>query len=93
MQEPNSIYKVGEHAVSLLMSVGDLLIGYLLIRQAEVAEAALDAGASAKDTDFYTGKIAVAHWFARNVLPELAARRAIVENADSSLMDVPEGGF
>ena len=46
LQDPKSVYKVGEHAVSLLMSVGDLLIGYLLLRQAEVAQAALDAGAS-----------------------------------------------
>ena len=31
---PATLYKVGEHAVSLLMSAGDLLIGYLLLRQA-----------------------------------------------------------
>ena len=35
VQDPKSVYKVGEHAVSLLMSVGDLLIGYLLLRQAD----------------------------------------------------------
>ena len=93
VHEPESIYKVGEHAVSLLMSVGDLLIGYLLLRQSAVAQAALDSAASPKDADFYTGKLAVAHWFSRNVLPELTARRAIVENADKSLMDVPEGAF
>ena len=93
VQEPESIYRVGEHAVSLLMSVGDLLIGYLLLRQSAVAHAALDSAASPKDADFYTGKLAVAHWFSRNVLPELIARRAIVENADKSLMDVPEGAF
>ena len=57
-QEPTAVYKVGEHAVSLLMSVGDLLIGYLLLRQAVVAQAALDDGASPKDTDFYAGKLA-----------------------------------
>jgi alkylation response protein AidB-like acyl-CoA dehydrogenase len=92
--DPASLYKVGEHAVTLLMSVGDLLIGYLLLRQAVVAQAALDAGtASASDTDFYAGKLAVANWFARNVLPELTARRAVVEAADSSLMDVPENAF
>ena len=93
VQEPASVYKVGEHAVTLLMSVGDLLIGYLLLRQAVVAQAALDAGASPKDNDFYAGKLAVAHWFARNVLPELTARRAVIEGADSSLMEVPEGAF
>jgi alkylation response protein AidB-like acyl-CoA dehydrogenase len=92
-QEPTEVYKVGEHAVNLLMSVGDLLIGYLLLRQAVVAQIALDNGATARDTDFYTGKLAVAHWFARNVLPELTARRTVIENADSSLMEVPEGAF
>jgi len=93
LQEPASVYKVGEHAVSLLMSVGDLLIGYLLLRQADVAQSALDNGASPRDTDFYAGKLAVAHWFARNVLPELTARRSVIENADQSLMEVPESAF
>jgi len=84
----SSLYKIGEHAVSLLMSAGDLLI-----RQAVVAQAALDRGVSARDVAFYTGKLAVAHWFSRNVLPELTARRAIVETADESLMEVPEAAF
>ena len=93
VEEPTAVYKVGEHAVSLLMSVGDLLIGYLLLRQAAVAQAALDDGASPKDTDFYAGKLAGAHWFSRNVLPELTARRAIIEGADNSLMEVAEAAF
>jgi alkylation response protein AidB-like acyl-CoA dehydrogenase len=96
--DARSIYKVGEHAVTLLMSVGDLLIGYLLQRQAAVARAALDRmtdgdPGSAADRDFYTGKLAVAHWFARTVLPELRSRRKVVESADLSLMDVPEAAF
>ncbi|HYN70997.1 MAG TPA: acyl-CoA dehydrogenase [Nakamurella sp.] len=93
VQEPASVYKVGEHAVSLLMSVGDLLIGYLLLRQARVAQSALDNGASPRDADFYAGKLAVAHWFARNVLPELTARRSVIENADQSLTEVSEAAF
>jgi alkylation response protein AidB-like acyl-CoA dehydrogenase len=93
LQDPAAVYKVGEHAVSLLMSVGDLLIGYLLARQSAVAQLALDNGASARDSDFYAGKLAVAHWFARTVLPELTARRSVIENADDSLMDVPESAF
>jgi len=92
-QEQPSLYKIGEHAVSLLMSAGDLLIGYLLLKQAVIAQAALDNGPAARDVDFYTGKLAVAHWFSRNVLPELTARRAVVEAADSSLMEVPEAAF
>ena len=93
VEDQPSLYKIGEHAVSLLMSAGDLMIGYLLLKQAVVAQAALDRGAPAKDVDFYNGKLAVAHWFAKNVLPELTGRRAIVEAADRSLMEVPEGAF
>ncbi|MEJ7648123.1 MAG: acyl-CoA dehydrogenase [Nakamurella sp.] len=93
VQDADSLYKVGEHAVALLMSVGDLMIGYLLLKHALIAQAAVDSGASGADVDFYTGKIAAASWFARNVLPEITARRVIVEAADTSLMQVPEAAF
>ncbi|NNG35715.1 acyl-CoA dehydrogenase [Nakamurella aerolata] len=92
-QDPASVYKVGEHAVSLLLSVGDLMIGYLLLRQAVIAQAALDNGATGPDADFYAGKVAVASWFARNMLPELTGRRKVIEAADTSLMQVPESAF
>ena len=75
------------------MTAGDLVIGWLLLRQAEVAKAALDAGASAKDQAFYEGKIAAASFFARNVLPKIAAERQIAEATDNALMDVPESAF
>jgi alkylation response protein AidB-like acyl-CoA dehydrogenase len=91
--EPASVYKVGQHSVRLLMAVGDLVIGWLLQRQAEVAIARLDEGVPAKDKAFYEGKIAVATFFARTVLPELSAGRKIVESADNSLMELDEAAF
>ena len=45
-EDPASIYKVGLGSVRFLMSVGDLVIGWLLQHQAAVAIEALDAGAS-----------------------------------------------
>jgi hypothetical protein len=76
------------------MSVGDLLIGWLLLRQADIAQQALDAGGlSAKDTAFYQGKVGAARFFAATVLPELTARRAIVEQADNALMELDETAF
>ncbi|GAB2654380.1 acyl-CoA dehydrogenase [Saccharopolyspora gloriosae] len=92
-EDVNNIYKVGQHAVTVLMSMGDLLIGWLLLRQAEVALAALDAGASAKDQSYYQGKVAVARFFAKNVLPELSSRRKVVENADNAIMELDESVF
>jgi alkylation response protein AidB-like acyl-CoA dehydrogenase len=92
-EDPQNINKAGQHTVRLLMSVGDLLIGWQLLKHAEVAIAKLDAGASAKDVPFYEGKIAVASFFSKQVLPELTSRRAIVEAADNALMELDEAAF
>ncbi len=92
-QDPRETYKVAQQTVRLLMSTGDVLIGWLLLRQAEVALAALNGEVTARDRAFYQGKIAAASFFARNVLPELTARRTIVESTDNTLMDVPEDAF
>jgi alkylation response protein AidB-like acyl-CoA dehydrogenase len=92
-EDVTNLYKVGQHAVSFLMSVGDMLIGYLLLRGAEVAIAALDGGSAGRDTAFYEGKVAVARFFARTVLPELTARRAVVDGADNAIMDLDVAAF
>ena len=89
----SEIYKVGLNTTRLLMATGDLVIGWLLLRQAEVAIAALEAGASGRDKDFYEGKVATAKWFARNRLPLLAAERAVAEATDDAIMTLPEAAF
>ncbi|GAB3669095.1 acyl-CoA dehydrogenase [Actinocorallia lasiicapitis] len=89
-ENPSEIYKVGQNTTRLLMSVGDLVIGYLLLRQATVALAALDAGS---DEEFYTGKLAVARFFGTTVLPELTARLAVLRATDDALMEIPDGAF
>jgi hypothetical protein len=86
------LHVVGQHTVRLLMAVGDLLVAWLLLRQAEVALAAL-GGETGRDQPFYEGKVAVARFFAATQLPLLTAHRTIVEHADNSLMDVPEAAF
>ncbi|MGI9063169.1 MAG: acyl-CoA dehydrogenase [Pseudonocardiaceae bacterium] len=92
-EDPRNTYKVAQQTVRFLMSAGDVVIGWLLLRQAETALHALGAEVSAKDRAFYDGKVAAASFFARNILPELTARRAIVEATDNALMDVPEDAF
>ncbi len=92
-QDVREIYKVGLNTTRLLMTTGDLVIGWLLVRQAEVALAALAAGPSPKDEAFYRGKVETARWFTRNRLPLIAAERAVAEATDGSLMDLPEESF
>ena len=93
-EDPTNVYKVGQNATRALLSAGDLMVGYLLLRQASVALTKLDGnGLSAADRAFYEGKAAVARFFAQTVLPELSARRAVVEAMDNALMEVSEAAF
>ncbi|MEV6222710.1 acyl-CoA dehydrogenase [Nocardia fluminea] len=92
-EQPTELYKVGLGSVRFLMAVGDLFIGWMLLNQAEIALAALDKGATGSDVAFYTGKVASAQFFARNVLPELTATRAILANLDNDIMELDEAAF
>lgn len=91
--DSEQIYKVGLNTTRLLMASGDLVIGWLLLRQAEVASAALAGDVAEKDRMFYLGKVETARWFARNRLPLLAAERAVAEMTDLDLMEMPEEAF
>ncbi len=91
--ESANIYKVGLNTSRLLMALGDIVCAWLLLRQAEVALEKLSGEVSAADTSFYEGKVAAAQFFARNVLPKIAAERVIVEGTDLSLMELDEAAF
>jgi alkylation response protein AidB-like acyl-CoA dehydrogenase len=88
-----NIYKVGLNTTRLLMTLGDIVCAWLLLRQADVALGRLGGDVSAADRDFYEGKVAAAQFFARTVLPRLAAERRIAEAVDLSLMELPESAF
>ncbi len=92
LEQPAEVYKAGLNSTRLLMALGDLLIGWLLARQAEVAIRALDEGAG-RDEAFYQGKVAIARFFAETVLPRLALERQIAETTTLDLMELPEDAF
>jgi hypothetical protein len=92
-EQPAEIYRTALNTTRLLMALGDLVIGWLLARQAEVALARLDDGVPAGDRGFYQGKIAAARFFAATVLPRLAAEREITERTTLDLMELPAEAF
>jgi alkylation response protein AidB-like acyl-CoA dehydrogenase len=92
-EERRNVYKVGLNTTRLLMSLGDLVIGWLLVRQAEVALARLAESPGAADRAFYEGKVAAARFFTSSVLPELSVRRRVVESTDLGLMDLAPESF
>ena len=92
-EDMTSLYKVGQNASRLLLAVGDLVTAWLLVRQSEVALAALGGEVSEKDRFFYEGKLAATRFFTSQVLPRLSSERAIVEQTDNALMEVDEAAF
>jgi len=92
-EDPQSLYKVGLGSVRFLMSVGDLVLGWLLQKQAVVAVAALDDGATGADKSFYEGKVAVASFFAKNFLPLLTSTKLVIDTIDNDVMELDEASF
>ncbi|MGW0072705.1 acyl-CoA dehydrogenase, partial [Streptosporangium sandarakinum] len=91
LETPQEVYKVGLNTTRFLLALGDVVIGWLLLRQAEVALKAL--GESDRDRAFYTGKVAAASFFAQTVLPRVAAERRVLAATNQDLMELPEEAF
>ncbi|MEV0565828.1 acyl-CoA dehydrogenase [Dactylosporangium sp. NPDC050588] len=89
--DPQALYKVGLNTRRFLLALGDVVVGWLLQRQAEVALKAL-AGETT-ETAFYEGKVAAAKFFAREVLPRTGSDRRVIEATTLDAMDLSEDAF
>jgi len=87
------LYLIGLNTTTFLFTLSELVVGWLLLRQAEVALTALKGDVSDADRGFYEGKVAAARWFSANVLPQFGARRAVLESTDLSLMELADHAF
>lgn len=87
-----SLYHVGFQGNRLLAAIAEVVIGWLLVRQAAVAGAKLTSATGA-DRPFYEGKQAAARWFVRNVLPSVALTRRLVEESRLDLLALAEELF
>ncbi len=87
------VYRVGLNATRLLYVLGDVVVGWLLLRGAQIALQALAAGPSNSDVSFYEGKVAAARFFAREVLPAVAAQREAALRVDDFVMELDEAAF
>ena len=87
-----SLYHAGLQGNRILTAMGELLVGWLLIRHAAVAAAALPT-ATGDDVAFYQGKIASARFFCQTILPNLGVARRLVEGSSLGLMELPDEAF
>ena len=92
--ECRALYKIGLNTRRLLLALGDVLVAWLLQRQADVALGALARpDLSGADQAFYEGKVAAAKFFAHEVLPRIGADRRVVESTTLEAMDLTEDAF
>ena len=91
--EARELYKVGLTSRRVLLALGDVILAWLLLRQAEVALQALGRELTPADQKFYEGKVAAARFFVREVLPRVGADRRVIENTTLDIMDLSEDAF
>ncbi len=85
--ERDDIYKVGLQATPLLESLAEVVVAWLLLRQAEIAFP------KAGQDPFYRGKVEAARWLLADVAPKVAARGQSAVAEDGRLMDLPVEAF
>ena len=90
--DPRRLYRVGLGSVPFLLACGDLLVGWMLLREAELA-VTLAGGDDGRRTDFLDGKVVTARHFARMHLPQVRAARTAVESVDDDVMELAEAAF
>ena len=77
-----------------LEMMSETVVGWLLLEQAVIAEAAsAKLGADHPDRAFYEGKRFGALYFAYNVLPGVAAKAQLIAREDRTALDIPIAAF
>jgi butyryl-CoA dehydrogenase len=75
------------NAVQYLDACGHIVVGWMWLRQALVAETALRDGARG-DTAFYQGKLAACEFFYRRELPKVAHLLDLVEHCEATCFNM-----
>lgn len=86
-RSPDERALAAEHCTSLLLCLGDLVIGWLALRACVAARERLEA--AGRDRDFYRGKIASGQWFIRNVLPRISAALTSAQHTTGDFAALP----
>ena len=77
-----------------LEMMAETTIGWLLLDQAVIAEAAVaKLPPDHPDRAFYAGKLYAAQYFANNVLPGVVAKAQLIAREDRSVIDIPVEAF
>lgn len=87
LEDPQRVNLVGLNTTRLLLALTDVMVGWLLLRSADVALA------KSSGEDWYAGKVAVARWFAKQVLPRVAADLRSARLSSLDVMELPPSAW
>lgn len=79
------------YATQVLTCCAQLFAAECIIDQGMLAKKKIDQlGAGHHDYNYYTGKVAAARYFARNILPNVYMHADLIKSADESAIECPE---
>ncbi|RJR41999.1 MAG: acyl-CoA dehydrogenase [Desulfobacteraceae bacterium] len=80
------------HSVPFLHTMGDVLMGWMLLWRAAVAAPKIE-GAKGRDTAFYKGQVKSAQFYIDTVLPVVNGRMQSIQAASPAAMEIEEESF
>ncbi|MBC3777286.1 acyl-CoA dehydrogenase C-terminal domain-containing protein [Pseudomonas sp. SWRI99] len=83
--------EVGAASVDYLMYSGYIILGYLWLRMALVAQVQLETGEG--EADYLRGKLATCEFYFKRLLPRTATHQAAIEAGSDCLMTLPAESF
>ena len=92
--QTGNIAMVPLSANRFLEMMSEFAVAWMLLEGAVIADEKLKTvAADHPDHAFYSGKVAAAQFFARNVLPGVAEKAKLLEQEDRSPIDLPDAAF
>ena len=80
-------------AFPFLEVMGDVIMAWMLLWRASLAQQQLTAGAKKKDSDFYEGQIKSAEFFIYSILPATLGKMKGIVKHNGSAMEISEAAF
>ncbi len=80
-------------AFPFLEVMGDVIMAWMLLWRAALANQKLESGSKKKDVDFYGGQLKTAEFFIQTILPATLGKMDGIVKSSSSAIDISEAAF
>ncbi|MDA3897845.1 MAG: acyl-CoA dehydrogenase C-terminal domain-containing protein, partial [Desulfobacteraceae bacterium] len=81
------------HSLPFLETVGDVIMGWMLLWRASTASEQLNNGAKKKDVVFYQGQIKTADFFINTLIPVTLGKLDAIQGFSSAAIEIDDAAF